>query len=889
MSNKHTMIVFLLIILASAGDGWAETCSFTFQRGLDGYDGVEDVFLYAPDSVANVNFGGHPNLSAGLNRWNERQVSLIRFDLSALPATARILKVTLCLFDMTKEWPNAELQVDIYQVAAENAQWIEGENVETRDPIPGTCCWNYLAYNNRPWAGTAGLATEATDYEVPAIGSLVIPVEHDGWVEFDLQPDAVQKWVGRREGNPGWKIDAPFADKAGLCVAFRSSQTNEHHSTGPKLVLEVEMGEEAVLEFRHETARRAVNGALAAHAALLDARTAGGKDVSPRLRRTVGDIQKRLLKAQRAVNSTKQVPERKLRSLLKDLDRLQERLATLPDEFTIAQAAAANKAMRLKSDFALGVADSMTNVVREPRYLQAAFTDAAQISMAQNEFEALQIVLVPVDKEIKDATWSVTDLQGELGSRIPSSDVSIQVMGYMKSIKPAITSDVKWWPVPILDFMTSVDVMRGEVQPLWVCVRTREDTPPGKYTGTLTVSAEKCQQKKVLLEVNVWDFAVPKEQNLLTFCGNNEAAAKRLYGERYDKDMAREMFSFLLDHRLAVNTLYAHQAAGEPQAEAFIGYPTFSNPSELRRVWDASSRWWNLGYLHPVFAQRAGKPIDEYLPSFIEMLKESLRVADAAEWHRDNMTIYLFDETSDFETLNRMAERIKEVFPDIPLMTTGYDRSYGVKGGPIDKSIDIWCPLTSVYVEDLEVIQKARELGKKAWWYVCCVPRGSKDLNFFCQLPAIRSRLLMGAAAWKYKPDGFLYYNISGWNHYEKPIDSGPLTDWKPYFLPGPDGDGLLICPGPNGPLSTLQFENIRDGIEDYEYFWVLNDLVDRAKQTGLSVENEEALLEVPGDWLSTITVYSEEPARLRVQRELVAEAIVRLKKRLGESATRMN
>ena len=110
-------------------------------------------------------------------------------------------------------------------------------------------------------------------------------------------------------------------------------------------------------------------------------------------------------------------------------------------------------------------------------------------------------------------------------------------------------------------------------------------------------------------------------------------------------------------------------------------------------------------------------------------------------------------------------------------MTTARDRSYGVKGGPIDQSIDIWCPLTPRFAQDLPVIREGRKRGKKAWWYVCCGPRGRGPLNFFSQYPAIRSRLLMGAAAWKYRPDGFLYYRISGWRHYKKkPIDSGPLN-----------------------------------------------------------------------------------------------------------------
>jgi hypothetical protein len=135
----------------------------------------------------------------------------------------------------------------------------------------------------------------------------------------------------------------------------------------------------------------------------------------------------------------------------------------------------------------------------------------------------------------------------------------------------------------------------------------------------------------------------------------------------------------------------------------------------------------------------------------------------------------------------------------------------------------------------------------------------------------------MGAAAWKYRPDGFLYYRVTGWRNYKKPIDKGPLTNWEPYYLPGPDGDGELVCPGPNGPLTTLPFENIRDGIEDYEYYWVLRDRVEKAGQAGRDVTAARALLEIPKGLLSSLTSYTQDPARLRAERRKVAEAIERL------------
>jgi hypothetical protein len=205
-------------------------------------------------------------------------------------------------------------------------------------------------------------------------------------------------------------------------------------------------------------------------------------------------------------------------------------------------------------------------------------------------------------------------------------------------------------------------------------------------------------------------------------------------------------------------------------------------------------------------------------------------------------------------------------------MTTGYDRSYGVdKASPVADLLDIWVPLTPRYAEDLARIQEGRKLGKQAWWYICVGPRGKDDLNWFVQYPAIRARLLMGAATWKYQPDGFLYYRVAGWGYNDRPITSGPMTDWLPRYHPRlPDGDGQIICAGPDGPLSTIRLENIRDGIEDYEYWWVFRDLVTRTGEAGLRLLERRLLNAL----LADLRHYSENPEVLYQTRRDLARAI---------------
>ena len=137
----------------------------------------------------------------------------------------------------------------------------------------------------------------------------------------------------------------------------------------------------------------------------------------------------------------------------------------------------------------------------------------------------------------------------------------------------------------------------------------------------------------------------------------------------------------------------------------------------------------------------------------------------------------------------------------------------------------------------------------------------------------------------------------------------------------GHDGEGTSVLPGPphsryKGILSTLQLENVRDGLEDYECYALLQRLVVTARARGLTKAADEAqsALTIPSVVLSTTLddvnltgvgggshdstsggfpgpplaarptrrLYTEDPAVVRAQWRTVARAIVKLQAVLG-------
>ena len=76
-------------------------------------------------------------------------------------------------------------------------------------------------------------------------------------------------------------------------------------------------------------------------------------------------------------------------------------------------------------------------------------------------------------------------------------------------------------------------------------------------------------------------------------------------------------------------------------------------------------------------------------------------------------------------------------------------------------------------------------------------------------------------------------------------------------------GDGVLLYPGPAGPIGSIRLANIRDGLEDYEYLWLL------AQKDGI-----EAARAACQPVTRCLTDFTRIPQELAVQRDKIARRL---------------
>lgn len=512
-----------------------------------------------------------------------------------------------------------------------------------------------------------------------------------------------------------------------------------------------------------------------------------------------------------------------------------------------------------------------------------------EIAVAGGEVEAGQIIIAPKKQALRNVEFQISDLKQPGGATLPTSSVSLAVMGYVKtSPETKLAYKVErtgWFPDPILPFINRFDVASDKVQSLWLSIQCPAGQQAGVYQGIVTVSPENAAVQTIPVRVRVFDFDIPRKRSLSTWIATFTNNLARIHGDNWSREMYWRYVDFLHAHRINMDNIYRDDRSPEPDLKI----------EDVKRLLAGGQDAWCLRFImRPRLGGNEAKGVDpahfeEYVNKAIREAKATLEVFKQAG-AEDICYMYLFDEVSreeQFDMLLQTARRVREALPGVPVATTAMDmRSYGLPPGLLEV-IDIWSPILPVYFDAQRRtrMQTMRANGTKVGWYTTFWPPRPFP-NFLVEYDAIEARILMGAMTQKFKPDGFGYWAINFWPFNEKPITKGPYTDWNPRSSEISHGDGGWICAGKDGPITTIRFENFRDGLEDYEYYQLLEQAIAQAKKRGLSqtlIDRAQSMLTVPDGIVRTLTAFTRDPELLTLHRLRIAETIEELSSRVGK------
>ncbi|NLN93555.1 MAG: DUF4091 domain-containing protein [Candidatus Hydrogenedens sp.] len=542
------------------------------------------------------------------------------------------------------------------------------------------------------------------------------------------------------------------------------------------------------------------------------------------------------------------------------------------------------------------------------------------VSLAGNEWEAVQLVIRP-NTSLQGLQARVSDLKQDSGALLSREYLELLRVDYVAIERPSDGFGCEGlWPDPLPPFDKALDLEEGINQPIWIRAHAPADATPGLYRGHIALECDSFSTR-VPIQIRIYAFTLPDRMTCTTAFGFYDSLVYQYHGLEKEEDkrlVLDQYWQSFSNHRISpynpapgfspsVNWVKrdGDSCSGFTEEEAQLLQEHALTPvfdwtawdSEMERVFTRfhfNSFRFNIPGVLAEQYQGFPKGSTEYRLAFRNWGQAAQEHLREKGW-LDDAYIYWVDEPTE-EEYPRVMEgfaQMKDAVPGIRRMLTEQVEEE-LFGGP-----DIWCPLLSFYKHDHAEARRAE--GEQFWWYICTGPK-QPFLGLFTDHPGTDLRVWLWLT-WKYDIDGILIWQSNYWssstaypdhlqNPYEDPMSwltgyGSKVGDKKAWG----NGDGRFLYPPEAaadarpeepvlaGPVDSIRWEMLRDGIEDYECFVILKRLLEEQARTLSDKELRlyRRLLSVPERIAASPKEYTKDPAPLERQRHRIAEVIEKL------------
>ena len=439
------------------------------------------------------------------------------------------------------------------------------------------------------------------------------------------------------------------------------------------------------------------------------------------------------------------------------------------------------------------VEPSLEKVFREDRVrAKGAPSPVARVLLARGEREAFQVCMRPETAPLAGVSFTPGDLVSESGgARIPAADIRVEDVGWVPVRIPShFEGPTGHWPDPLTPHRPFV-AEKGTTSAVWVTVFARPGLPAGVYRGPLRMATVDGAARELTVEARVLDFDLPNTPRLKTDFGYWEETAVRGAKERGGSgDPAALLGAYTqnaLEHRVTLREGAALPAPGPGDYAAAL-------QKRLPALRDALARGATTLAAPPALLEAPEKLAA--LEAFVKREKLEGRVF-----------VPLSHEPAEpaWPRLMESLAKWRAGAPSVPAAVG----TLGLRPFLPD-DVGLWCVHAQVMdtPAGIELLKRISG-GREVWWYVSHMPPRPYG-NLFLDFTAVEHRILFWQA-WALGMRGMQYWCVNyapeGQNPYTDPLDSTPVN-----------GDGCLVYPGKDGPVNSVRWETVRDGLEDYDY-----------------------------------------------------------------------
>lgn len=442
-----------------------------------------------------------------------------------------------------------------------------------------------------------------------------------------------------------------------------------------------------------------------------------------------------------------------------------------------------------------------------------------------------QFVLWSKD-EVEQVRLSVTPLTGPSGNAIPASHINAAFIHFVladpshqscgrrpPTETPVLTGDV-------IDTVERVDMGVRTTRPVWLSVDVPGDTPPGVYSGALTVTGKGGVSLTFALNIDVLPLTLPPPDEWsfhLDLWQNPWAIARYHHVKPWSEEHWLLLGQLLrtLAHagQKCLTTTIVERPWNGQTYDAYGSLVTWTKNEDGTFSYDYSlfDRYVEFGlgcginkaincysmipwgYNFHYYEAETGDLISihatagtpEYDELWTPFLKDFTGHLRERGWF--DKTVIAMDERP-VEDMLKVISLVRRIEPDLKLALAGNNHP------ELYDEIHDYCFIIKQEPEQ-QIIRKRLEHGQPTTFYVCCTPHRPNNFTFS---PPVENTW-MGWFAFARGYNGFLRWAANSW--VEDPLHDTSFTSWQ-------SGDTFLLYPGPR---SSIRFERLREGIQDYE------------------------------------------------------------------------
>ena len=534
------------------------------------------------------------------------------------------------------------------------------------------------------------------------------------------------------------------------------------------------------------------------------------------------------------------------------------------------------------------------------------------IHAARNEWESFQVVVAASRANIQVTQVGVSDLAGPGGAKIGNDRITLYREEYVRVRRSSPRADLApgLYPDPLVPFIHPItgkrieprrrlrerwggpvtvrghdmyalpfEVFRGQNQPIWVDVYVPKDAAAGVYEGKFRVTARRGVSAEVPVTLTVWDFTLPDGPTHRNHFGGFRNVA-RYFDVKRDSDRFEDIemryCRAMAEHRL--NPPIPHHLLPEVNDDGSLAIVPERHEAlkdfiaehhvtdlEIPRAPFARLRVSALGPDYKQVSPTDREKTRRYYRQYYQYLK-------ANGWTK-RAYVYLWDEPNlreNYEQVRVLGEMVHEAVPGLKCLVVEQTYPHDPAWPDIDPAVDIWCPLWSFI--DRQTVHAKIAQGDQVWSYTALVQRAPRHHPQYDRVKDLdppywhidRPLIVYRVPTWinrQYGITGLLYWTTV----------TTVLEPWRnPAFSHSGhyNGGGYLFYPGVpcgiDGPVASMRIKNLRDGMEDYEYFGVLEKAC--GKQAVKRIVDK-----ITPNWWD----YCRDPDRLLAVRREMAEQIL--------------